>query len=950
MKKVEISVLNLIVLGLSLIQCAYGAQKLSTRNRASISTIGSCEEDLEDKENISKHGKDKIMSTQTVKKMTPVKKKVLKNGMTVLVYETHTIPKVSLQLWYNVGSKDEKSGERGIAHLIEHMIFKGTEKLSESDINIVSHALSGSINAFTSFDYTGYLFNFPTQNWQEALPIMADCMVNCVFKDEHLNSEMKAVIQELKMYRDDYNSTLIYELLSVIFPDHPYHFPIIGFKQDLWSVHGNDLKAFYKKHYVPNNATLIVVGDVKADEVFQLAEQQFGSIASNPDYKKEQHYYNQDIVAKSVTLYRDIQQPLHTMVYVTPGISNRKEHVLEIASWILGQGKSSRLYKKIVDQEQLATSLATSFWDLFEHSLFFIMFEPKDVASIPIIEALIKAEIDSILMDGLTEQELTRAVKKAQMKLYSTLESTEQEAYDIGKYYLATGDENYIFNYLNASADQLKKDIHELLSTYFRPSITHRGTVLPLPDSEKVEWEKLQKLSDLEDAQILSARKRDSAVEGPSYANTIKIKEPATFAFPKYESFSLSNGLKILYYNNEVGVPKINVVIEFKARPYYDSSEKPGLYNFLMSMLSEGTKNYTAVELAQEIESRGMSFNATPGSVSMSMLASDLPKGLELLKEILTNATFNEDEIEKVRAQISADIKNFWDEPSSFAGQLIREQIYKGHPYSKNVLGTQKSIKEITQKDLIDFYHKYITPQGAKIAVVGDLKGYDLKNVLETGIASWQGTKVEDIPFPALSDITDTVVDYQINRDQVVLAYAGLSVDRKNQDYDKLLLFDQVFGHGALGSLHSKLFQLREQSGLFYTINGTLISNTDEQPGMVLVKTIVSLDRLKEAEEAIKKTISNVVDTVTPAEFAEARHAVANSLMNNFESNGSIARSFLFLDRYNFPKDFFDKRAEQLKAVDLESMKAAVRKYLRTDKLLTLRIGRLEKGVKVSGQ
>ncbi|MDR3551085.1 MAG: pitrilysin family protein, partial [Candidatus Babeliales bacterium] len=154
---------------------------------------------------ILNNGKDTKMTSQI---STPVKKKVLSNGLTVLVYETHNIPKVSLQLWYNVGSKDEKSGERGIAHLIEHMIFKGTEKLSESDINIVSHMLSGSINAFTSYDYTGYLFNFPTQNWHEALPIMADCMVNCSFKDEHLNSEMKAVIQELKMYRDDYNSTL----------------------------------------------------------------------------------------------------------------------------------------------------------------------------------------------------------------------------------------------------------------------------------------------------------------------------------------------------------------------------------------------------------------------------------------------------------------------------------------------------------------------------------------------------------------------------------------------------------------------------------------------------------------------------------------------------------------------------------------------------------------------
>ncbi|MFC1842431.1 M16 family metallopeptidase, partial [Candidatus Dependentiae bacterium] len=172
-----------------------------------------------------------------------VQKRVLSNGMTVLVREVHNIPKVSMQVFYNVGSKDEKTGEKGIAHLIEHMVFKGTDKLSEMDINATMHKLSGTSNAFTSYDYTGYLFNLPTQHWKEAFPIMAECMTNCAFKDDHLNSEMKAVIQEMKMYRDDYTRHLVFEMLTLIFPDHPYHYPIIGHKQDLYNVRGKDLLA-----------------------------------------------------------------------------------------------------------------------------------------------------------------------------------------------------------------------------------------------------------------------------------------------------------------------------------------------------------------------------------------------------------------------------------------------------------------------------------------------------------------------------------------------------------------------------------------------------------------------------------------------------------------------------------------------------------------------------------
>lgn len=871
-----------------------------------------------------------------------VQKKVLKNGMTVLVRPMHNVPKVSLQLWYGVGSKDEKTGEKGIAHLIEHMIFKGTKKLSESDINTVSHKLSGSINAFTSFDYTGYLFNLPTHHWHEALPILADCMSNCTFKDDHLNSEMKAVIQELKMYRDDYQSSLIEEIIGSVFADHPYHYPIIGFKQDLWSVYGKDLMAFYKKHYAPNNATLVVVGDVDAQEVFRLAQDYFGAIEPNPDYKKETFFFNEDIVAKSVALYRDVQQPIVANVFVVPGVSERKEHIVEVASWILGAGKSSRLYKKIVDELKLATSLATFYYDLFDHALFFIMYEPKSSADIAKIEEVIQQEIASIIRDGLNDQELDRAIKKAQMKLYSILENTEKQAYDIGKYYTATGDENYIFNYLNVPHDQFKEEVVDLLKRYFRPCVMHSGKVLPLPESEKETWMALQKKSDDEDNRFLSARPRDSQVEGSSYADAVDVKEPGFFDFPKAKTLRLSNGMKVLYYDNKSGVPKINIIIEFKARPYYDSPEIPGLYNFVMSLLSEGTEKYSASELAEEIESRGMSFNAGPGSVSISMLSSDLERGLELLEEILAHPVFAEDEIEKVREQLIADVKNFWDEPSSFAGQLLRENIYKGHPYGKNLLGTEESIKKITRQDIVNFYKKMISPVDAKMALVGDLGAYDLKHILEESIGKWKGSEVKTEEFTQLSPTCSKDINYPINRDQVVLCYAGLSVDRRDPDYDKYLLFDQIFGAGVLGSMHSRLFKLREQSGLFYSINGTMIANADEDDGMMLVKTIVSLDRLEEAEKAIKDTINTVADTIKQEEFVEARHAIVNSLVNNFESNQGIARAFLFVDRFNFPTDFYDKRAEQLQHVDLASVKAAVKKLLKTDNLLTLRIGRVE--------
>lgn len=880
-------------------------------------------------------------TTMLAKSSKHVQKTVLGNGMTILVREEHSVPKVSIQLWYNVGAKDEKDGEKGIAHLIEHMIFKGTEKLSESDINVISHKLSATTNAFTSYDYTGYLFNAPTQNWKQLLPVMADCMINASFKDEHLNSEMKAVIQELKMNRDNYVRSMIFELFGVVFNDHPYHYPLIGYKQDLWAVRGEDLRAFYKKHYMPNNATLVVVGDVKAREVFALAESCFGEIPADTSYEKDEFYHNKDVVSRSVTLYRDVQQPIAIIAYALPGSYADKNHLIDVAESVLGEGKSSRLYKKIVDEAQLATSLSVGSFVLFEHGLLFVIFEPKKIEHIAQIERMIQQEMNDLAANGPTQSEVERAIKQARMKFYSVLENTQAQAQAIGESYLATGDEEYIFNYLDQAPAVIAKGVKDLATNCFRESLMHHGLIAPLPEADKSIWAQVQQDSDNLDNAILSARLRETGVEAPVYAHSVVPGNRGAFAFPKAQTLTLGNGLKVLYHHH-ANTPKINVTFELQAKYYFDPEDKQGLMNFMANLLAEGTENYSAAEFAQAMDARAMTFSAYPGGISMSMLSSDLEMGLDLLEEVVSRATFNEKEIEKVREQLMAALKGFWDDPKTFVGQLVRERVYKGHPYSKDSLGKKEVIQSITREELLDCYKKYMSPSGAKLAIVGDISSYNMRNVLEKTVGKWQGPLVEKAVFSPLAPVASEVISYPINRDQVVLVFAGLSVDRKHSDYDKLLLFDQIFGSGVLGSMHSRLFKLREESGLFYTIGGSLTSAATEEPGMVIVKTIVSLDRLKEAEEAILKTIDTAADIIEEYEFDEAKRAILNSLANTFESNASIAAAFLFLDKYNLPQDYFDNRAQMLEAITIKDMQDTVKKYLNRNQLLTFRVGRVE--------
>ncbi|MBN1549232.1 insulinase family protein [Candidatus Babeliales bacterium] len=868
-------------------------------------------------------------------------KKVLKNGLTILVRPCHTIPKVSTQLWYSVGSKHEKTGEKGLAHLIEHMIFKGTTSLTESDINEITHKLSGSCNAFTSYDYTGYLFDFPSQNWKAALPIMADCMRNCTFKTEMLNSELKAVVQELKMYRDDYKTSLLEEMLSQIFPDHPYHHPIIGYKQDLWSLNRERLVDFYKKHYIPNNATLIVVGDVAPEDVFKEAESHFGPLSADREYQQESFYLNRDIVSRSVRLFRDVKQTTVMLAWVVPGSTAKMDYVLDIITWILAAGKGSRLYKKLVDELHLVTDIEAFNYDLFDHGLFFISFQPKeDIDSQRVIQ-LIHDEIENILKNKLRNKEITRARKQVDNEFLSLLENNQKQAYLMGKLYLATGDEQALFTYSNYDPKQLEGDIYDMLALYCRHSVTHYGELVPLRDSERESWASLQQLSDQEDTQILSGKERELPVESAQHAHTITPAMPKVFRYPKRSMETLGNGLRVLWCDRNV-VEKVDAIMSLRTKYFYDPEDKPGLSNFMSAVLIEGTKKHSASELAQAFENLGMGLYVGPGTLSLTTLSPDFGTGLSLVQELLEESIFETASVERVRAKLLADVRNYWDSPVDFATEFVRRHIYEGHPYSKSKLGTVESIASITRDDLWSWYKRSISPCGARVGISGDVGTYDVPSILEKTWGTWQGPEVAALNFPKVRDTQSQNYAYNINRDQVVLCFAGKSISRLHPDYDKLLLFDQIFGGGVLGSMSSRLFQLREQTGLFYTIAGSLIYGADEQPGMAYVRTIVSLDRLQEAENVIRKTIETVADSMTQDEFKQAQNALANALVDNFASNSSIAASFLAMDRYNLPEDYFDTRAQDFTKLSFSEVQEAVKRVLDVNRLATFKIGRVK--------
>jgi zinc protease len=630
-----------------------------------------------------------------------VEKRVLSNGLTILVYPHGSIPKVSSQIWYNVGSKNEATGERGLAHFLEHLVFKGTETMSELDLTMIAYKLSGYSNAFTSYDFTGYLFDFPKQHWQTSLDLFADCMVNCTFKQEHINSELKAVIQELKLYRDDYMTSLIEDMIAMIFADHPYHHPVIGYKQDLWSITQESLFSFYKKYYTPGNAALVILGDVSPQEAFEAAEKRFANIPRMPEPPKLSSFHSDDMLARSLTLYRDIEQPISIVAFVVPGLKDKKNDYAGPVSWIIANGRGSRLYQKLVEEEKLVSHIEAVIEDFFDYSLLCICFYPYKQSDNERILDIIKNELDRLMRDGITEKEMQRAIKRVEIDYLALQESNQDFAYVIGETYLATGDENYMIDYPISLAQTKQEDLQNFIKEYMRPIKAHTGDVLPLSKSEQKIWLSLQEESDALDEEFLSKKVRTTPPEKVALADKVEIKPASNFKFPRAQRVEMDNGLVVLSHQNDQS-KKIDLILDTKAYNAYDPYDLQGLLYFTSKMLVEGTKNYTARQLAQELESHGMALNIKPGLFIMSMHSGDFEKGLELLTEIVSNALLEESAMEDVRARMEVDLKNYWDDPSEFIEQLARDVVYAGHPHSYNKAGTLESVFRITHQNILD--------------------------------------------------------------------------------------------------------------------------------------------------------------------------------------------------------------------------------------------------------
>ena len=876
--------------------------------------------------------------------------KVLLNGMTLIIAPNHVLPKVSMCLFYRVGSKHESLEEKntGIAHLIEHMIFKGTDKLVEGELDACVHTLSGSCNAFTSYDYTGYVFDLPVQHYKQILPIMADCMTGCKFNQEYLNSELKAVIQELKMYQDDSNSILFSEGMKHLFKDHPYSNPIIGLKEHVWSKKSADLRKFYDAHYSPDNAILVVSGDVNPDDVYHSVVDNFEHISKRKSFFENNNVKNNsgpsllnDSSEDVVTISHDIQESQMLMMWKLPAqksLLHIKAHDLLAA--MIGSGKSSFLYQKFFYEYGLVYDIDAFFYDFHDYYVINVLCKPKEGVNLQELKDKIISELKLFSELNSIDQYFNKALRNVDMASLSIAEDPHRMAYCIGQTYMLLEKVHTISDYNSISRDELKAAVLDLLKSFPQaPSIS--VAIVKATEEEKEKLMQEREKIDAHDQHVLDSIVREVYNEPYKNIHTVKTEKPYSRSFPHFLKKEFDNGL-VLYTIPLETTEKIEFYIDFKSKHFMDQSDKLGRQALLFDLMEEGTRKYKGKRFALEIESYGIEFSTGPGYISCSCLPEDFEKACDLIAEYILHPELDADNFALVKDQMLSEIREFWDDAPSFSRQLVREAVYQKHPYGKNPSGTLETVSLLTLDDIKSAYDDYIVPEKTVFAVAGKIDHERVFQCLSKYFSQWQGkcmVKGDEFSLPLLKD--SFALKYFINRDQAVVSLASPSIMRFDKNYDKYLIMDQIFGGGILNSMKSRLFALRQKTGMFYNIGGTMLAGCGEYPGMMYVRAITNPGLVDKALVLIKDMMSDWIDNVTDSEYQEAQNALANNLHESYGTAANIVSTVAFMHRHDIEPKYFENRIDSLYEIKKEDAQEIVKSFFVQAPLVTLVAGRV---------
>src|SRR5438477_1684639 len=679
----------------------------------------------------------------------------LENGLEVILSEDHRLPMVAVNLWYHVGPANEIPGRTGFAHLFEHMMFEGSRHVpGSSHFHYLEAAGASDINGTTDFDRTNYFETLPSNQVEVALWLQSDRMGYLPDKldQANLSNQQDVVRNERRQSVENAPYGVVEEgLFHELFPkDHPYYGEVIGSHQDIQSAKLEDVRNFFKLYYAPNNASLAIVGDFDPQKARELVQKYFGPLKRGEEVPKIKAHTPPIPSERRAVIQDNVQLPRVYMAWLTSPIFKPGDAEADLAATILGGGKSSRLYKKLVYEKQIAQDVSVNHQSLILGSVFEVQVTAKAEVKLEDLEKAINTELDAFRKDGPTAEELMRARNVIESRIIAGLETLGgfggvADRLNSYNHFLGTPDflAADIARYENASTESIQAFAEGQLKgnqravVYGVPGKQDLGAEVATPKAPEKDPCKNKG----EPVSVDAAWRNEPPKPGP--AGALELPVP--------ERFKLSNGLTVLY-SERPGLPLVAADLVLHAGSGVNPVDRPGLASMTARMLQQGTMTRSALQIADRAADLGATLNSGSGTdttgISTRSLTRSFPEALELLADVALHPSFPKEELERVRSERLTSIVQEKDEPFSLAMRVLASALYgPKHTYGYPDSGTTESIKAISREDLEKFWKQNYFPDDAALVVTGNIKLAALKPLLEKQFGAWKAGRPAQPPL-----------------------------------------------------------------------------------------------------------------------------------------------------------------------------------------------------------
>ncbi|MXO49856.1 insulinase family protein [Erythrobacter gaetbuli] len=890
----------------------------------------------------------------------PYEKFVLDNGLTVIVHEDRKAPLVGVSVWYDVGSKHEPAGKTGFAHLFEHLMFNGTENAPADWFEYIQQMGGTDVNGTTNPDRTNYFQTVPTGALDRVLMLESDRMGHLLgaVTQEKLDNQRGVVQNEKRQGDNNPFGLLRYEIFENLFPKgHRYHHSTIGSMGDLDAASMEDVRSWFTDHYGPNNAVLVLAGDIDAATARAKVEKWFGDIERGPEVSHPTVTVPTLAESKTKTVTDQISTTRLYRMWTVPGSNSAESVPMNLASSVLGGLSSSRLDNALVREDPVAVSVSSFNFTLEDAGVFIVQADVKPGVDPAEVAAKLDAQIANYIATGPTADELERAKVSTMAGVIRGLESVGGfggKAPQLASGELFMNDAGYVEKQLEQMAATTPEVVQGLMQKWLtRPVFNlvynpgerteggeNRGGAITGPDS----------LADIAQANYCAEESCDlSGIATTMQADREALPELAPLAgldFPDIERATLSNGMEV-YFAHRDAVPTVQVQVEFNAGRAAETAATLGTQRLLLAVMGEGTERLDATEYAIAQERLGASiyegFDADFTNFGVAALAPNLAPSLELLAETIRSPGLRANVIERERARLLNGLSSELKDPNSIADRTARQVVFGSHPYGlpASGLGSADRLKSLTEADLRQFHATWLRPDNARIYVVGDTSLAEVTRLLEASFGDWKAPatarpeRLYNVAIPAPEQ--RIVLVNRPNSPQSVI-YGAQVLDLRGRDQDITLLSaaNEALGGGFLARIN---MNLREDKGWSYGA-GSGVGNAFDRV-YYGVRAPVQSDRTGDSISEIRKEINDFVDArgVQPNELERIVNSNMRELPGQFETAGDVLGGLVNIVRYNRPDNYYETRAQFFSKLTAAELDAEARRNLDEGDMVYIVVG-----------